>query len=93
MTHYQNKPDNVMISSWLPQRDILAHPNVKAYICHGGLLGTTEAVYEGVPVLGIPIFGDQKTNHGLKQLLVAMDCKFISKMFLKKQLVLPWKNY
>ncbi|KAG5670630.1 hypothetical protein PVAND_000878 [Polypedilum vanderplanki] len=56
-----NKPDNVMISSWLPQRDILAHPNVKAYICHGGLLGTTEAVYEGVPVLGIPIFGDQKT--------------------------------
>lgn len=39
-----------------------AHPNVKLFISHGGLLGTTEAVYEGVPILSIPIFGDQMTN-------------------------------
>ena len=57
-----NKPDNVMISSWIPQRDILAHPNVKVFITHGGLLGTTEALTEGVVVLGIPIFGDQRMN-------------------------------
>jgi glucuronosyltransferase len=57
-----NKPSNVMISSWIPQRDIVAHPNVKLFITHGGLLGTTEALVEGVPVLGVPIFGDQKTN-------------------------------
>lgn len=57
-----NKPENVMISPWIPQRDILAHPNVKLFITHGGLLGTTEAIVEGVPVLGIPIFGDQKMN-------------------------------
>ncbi|CAO1424243.1 unnamed protein product [Diamesa tonsa] len=55
-------PGNIMIGSWLPQRDILAHPNVKVFITHGGLLGTTEALVEGVPVLGIPIFGDQKMN-------------------------------
>ncbi|KAI5726865.1 hypothetical protein M8J76_010051 [Diaphorina citri] len=29
---------------------------------HGGLLGITEAVYEGIPVLGIPVFGDQWAN-------------------------------
>lgn len=41
---------------------VSAHPNIKLFISHGGLLGTSEAVYEGVPVLGIPIFGDQRTN-------------------------------
>ncbi|XP_060838848.1 UDP-glycosyltransferase UGT5-like isoform X2 [Rhopalosiphum padi] len=56
------KPSNVMIRKWMPQRDILAHPNVKLFISHGGLLGTTEAVYEGVPILSMPIFGDQMTN-------------------------------
>lgn len=54
-----NKPDNMMISPWIPQRDILAHPNVKLFISHGGYLGTTEATKEGVPVLGLPMFGDQ----------------------------------
>lgn len=55
-------PGNIMISSWIPQRDVLAHPNIKLFITHGGLLGTTEALVEGVPVLGIPIYADQKMN-------------------------------
>lgn len=56
------KPDNVFIQSWWPQDDILAHPNVKVFITHGGLLGSSEAIYHGVPVIGIPIFGDQELN-------------------------------
>lgn len=40
----------------------MGHPNVKAFISHGGLLGSTEAVYSGVPILGIPFFGDQRLN-------------------------------
>nr|QBQ34578.1 UDP-glycosyltransferase UGT382A1 [Diaphorina citri] len=56
------KPSNVKILPWTPQRDILSHPNIKLFINHGGLLGTTEAVYEGVPLLGIPMFGDQPIN-------------------------------
>ncbi|CAG9806952.1 unnamed protein product [Chironomus riparius] len=57
-----NKPKNVKTMKWLPQRDILAHPNVKLFITHGGLLGTFEAAISGVPVLGIPMFGDQRMN-------------------------------
>jgi glucuronosyltransferase len=57
-----NKPDNVMISPWLPQRDLMTHPNLKLFITHGGLLGTTEALIEGIALLGFPIFGDQKMN-------------------------------
>ncbi|XP_008470291.1 UDP-glucuronosyltransferase 2B31-like [Diaphorina citri] len=53
---------NIRTSSWMPQRDIFAHPNMKLFISHGGLLGITEAVYEGIPVLGIPVFGDQWAN-------------------------------
>lgn len=57
-----NKPENVMISKWLPQRDILAHRNIKLFITHGGYLGTTEATFEGIVTLGIPVYGDQMVN-------------------------------
>ncbi|XP_050527574.1 UDP-glycosyltransferase UGT5-like [Daktulosphaira vitifoliae] len=53
---------NIMTKKWMPQREILAHPNVKLFISHGGMLSTTEAVYEGVPIIAMPIFADQMTN-------------------------------
>ncbi|EDV43006.1 uncharacterized protein Dana_GF16729, isoform B [Drosophila ananassae] len=56
------KPDNVLIKKWYPQPDILAHPNVKMFITHGGLLSSTESVYFGKPVLGLPCFYDQFMN-------------------------------
>lgn len=56
------KPENVKILKWLPQSDALAHPNVVLFIGHGGLLGLTEAVYHGVPILGMPVFWDQFKN-------------------------------
>ncbi|VVC34040.1 Hypothetical protein CINCED_3A018919 [Cinara cedri] len=55
-------PNNVMVRKWFPQRDILAHPNVKLFISHGGISGVYEAVDAAVPVLGFPLFSDQYRN-------------------------------
>ena len=56
------KPDNVMIGKWLPQDDVLAHPNVRLFISHCGKGSINEAKYHGVPILAVPIFGDQMSN-------------------------------
>ncbi|KAI4462082.1 UDP-glucosyltransferase [Holotrichia oblita] len=57
-------PKNVIIRKWFPQSDLLAHRNVKLFITHGGLLSTIESLYRGVPIIGIPVYGDQKLNIG-----------------------------
>jgi len=41
---------------------VSAHPNVKGFMTHGGLMGSLESLYNGVPMVGIPIFADQVAN-------------------------------
>ncbi|EDW97151.1 uncharacterized protein Dyak_GE26220 [Drosophila yakuba] len=53
---------NILYSKWLPQDDILAHPNIKLFINHAGKGGITEAQYHGKPMLSLPIFADQPGN-------------------------------
>ncbi|XP_068619001.1 UDP-glucosyltransferase 2-like [Battus philenor] len=55
-----NKPDNVIAQMWFPQQEILAHPNVKAFITHGGSRSLEEAIFYEVPIIGFPILKSKK---------------------------------
>ncbi|KAL1453796.1 hypothetical protein WDU94_010109 [Cyamophila willieti] len=62
-------PSNVICKTWLPQHDLLAHPNIKLFITQGGLQSLQEAVHYQVPMIAIPFFGDQPYNAGIIQRL------------------------
>lgn len=59
--------NNTLLVDWLPQNDLLGHPKTRAFVAHGGTNGIFEAIYHGVPVLGLPLLFDQFDNlHRLK---------------------------
>ncbi|XP_015838653.2 UDP-glycosyltransferase UGT5-like [Tribolium castaneum] len=57
-----NQSRNIRIEKWVLQQSVLEHPNVRLFITHGGLLSISEAVHSGIPMLVVPVFGDQKIN-------------------------------
>ncbi|ORY29879.1 hypothetical protein BCR33DRAFT_857498 [Rhizoclosmatium globosum] len=61
----QVSPDNrdrIQVLPWLAQRGVLEHSVTKVFITHGGLSSIHESVFGGVPMLLIPLFGDQPLN-------------------------------
>ncbi|KAF3705772.1 UDP-glucuronosyltransferase 2A2 [Channa argus] len=54
--------NNTLIVDWMPQKDLLGHPQTKVFVAHGGTNGVQEAIYHGVPVIGIPLLFDQYDN-------------------------------
>ncbi|CAG4952911.1 unnamed protein product [Colias eurytheme] len=54
--------NKLYLAKWLPQVDILGHPKTLAFLSHGGMGGTTEAIHFGVPMVAVPVFGDQPSN-------------------------------
>ncbi|KAM9450219.1 2-hydroxyacylsphingosine 1-beta-galactosyltransferase [Clarias gariepinus] len=54
----RNLGNNTKLVEWMPQNDLLGHKNTRAFLSHGGLNSIYEAMYHGVPVVGVPLFGD-----------------------------------
>ncbi|KAI8510612.1 UDP-glucuronosyltransferase 2A1 [Branchiostoma belcheri] len=54
--------NNTKLMSWLPQNDLLGHSKTKAFVTHTGINGVFEALYHGVPMVCLPLFGDQPGN-------------------------------
>ncbi|KAI5068124.1 hypothetical protein GOP47_0016469 [Adiantum capillus-veneris] len=77
------------VSSWVPQRAVLAHPSVGGFFSHCGWNSVLESMWMGVPIIGSPRESEQNTN--LKCLLdwkaaIAVDAKH-SKVYIKRDLV------
>ncbi|KAM4578613.1 UDP-glucuronosyltransferase 2C1-like [Fundulus diaphanus] len=58
----QTLGSNTRVYDWIPQNDLLGHPKTRAFVTHGGTNGMYEAIYHGVPMVGIPMFADQPDN-------------------------------
>nr|XP_055048398.1 UDP-glucuronosyltransferase 2B31-like [Misgurnus anguillicaudatus] len=54
--------NNTLLVDWLPQNDLLGHPKTKVFVAHGGTNGIQEAIYHGVPIVGLPLIFDQHDN-------------------------------
>lgn len=53
-------PDHFLVARWVPQLAVLGETDV--FITHGGNNGFNEALFFGVPMLVVPVFGDQHMN-------------------------------
>ncbi|XP_022108922.1 UDP-glucuronosyltransferase 2C1-like isoform X2 [Acanthaster planci] len=54
--------NNTKVVPWIPMRHFMEHPNVKAILCHGGSGIVQEAAWFGLPIVGVPLFGDHFDN-------------------------------
>nr|XP_057923180.1 UDP-glucuronosyltransferase 1A1-like [Doryrhamphus excisus] len=57
-----NIPENVKMMNWVPQNDLLAHHGIRAFITHAGSHGLFEGLCHAVPMVMVPIAGDQPDN-------------------------------
>ena len=64
---------NIKFVDWAPQNDVLAHPAVKLFVTQSGINSLYEAAYNAVPMVSVPIIGDQINNAA--KVSISCECK------------------
>ncbi|HEK9100405.1 glycosyl transferase [Bacillus pfraonensis] len=57
ISQFEKIPANFQVYNYVPQLQVLQHTDV--FITHGGMNSSSEALYYGVPLVVIPVTGDQ----------------------------------
>ncbi|XP_044969604.1 UDP-glycosyltransferase 1-like [Hordeum vulgare subsp. vulgare] len=58
----RTKGRGLVVKSWAPQRDVLAHDAVGCFVTHCGWNSVLESVMAGVPMLAWPLYAEQRMN-------------------------------
>ena len=59
---YQLSRRQFLVQSWVPQRDLLGSGKMSGFVSHCGNNGRMESIFYNVPLMCIPLFGDQYHN-------------------------------
>ena len=81
------KPDNVLLAKWLPQQDVLAHPNLKLFVTHAGQSSFQEALcHKKVKIYSLELWLFRLKNDKVEGLEMTLEQMNLTK---KKLLEVP----
>ncbi|KAL0403190.1 UNVERIFIED_CONTAM: Chalcone 4'-O-glucosyltransferase [Sesamum radiatum] len=58
----RTKDRGLVLKSWAPQMEVLRHGSVGGFVTHCGQSSVLEAVSSGVPMIGWPLYAEQRMN-------------------------------
>lgn len=58
----RTKEQGLVVTSWAPQVEVLAHGSTCGFLSHIGWNLTLESIVHGVPLITWPLFAEQKMN-------------------------------